>query len=346
LNRLQGVVDDKTEVNNTKWEAFDSHMQHISDPPACPGLPARTMGALDVFFEKSEYSIWFTAQQAAYNVVRDAFVSADSALEDAIQAYNIQKAVRDVQYCDWKHELQAACAAFDKCFSLASEFYTNTLVPRVTEDMNGRIEVKKAGDTLTHQIKFLLGDVAEQQTPAIDTSRYEIEFPTLPAKGACDLSPLDADEWVPVVSCSAWKLVARQTYPGFFVKGQWSRNSDDESSDNFAILDQLEGFRGKEGGFEFKLTWPGSGSPDQIWKQTSNPVTHGKGVEGYEAVSVFSTTNFWGGLESQNAPSLLDGSVNHGNWWYAVGSFHTHHGGIPLANGKVAQKVELYVNRE
>jgi len=134
-------------------------------------------------------------------VVRDAFVAADSALEDAIQAYNIQKAVRDVQYCDWRSELEAACAAFDVCFSEASDFYTNTLVPRVTSDMNSRIEVKKAGDTLIHQINFLLGAVAEQETPAIDTSRYEIEFPKLPAKGLCDLSPLDADEWQPPVSC-------------------------------------------------------------------------------------------------------------------------------------------------
>merc|ERR1719330_782392 len=29
LDRLQGVVDDKTEANNTKWEEFDSHMQMI-----------------------------------------------------------------------------------------------------------------------------------------------------------------------------------------------------------------------------------------------------------------------------------------------------------------------------
>merc|ERR1719461_430991 len=147
LNRLQGVVDDKTEVNNTKWAEFDSHMQMISPAPACPGLPARTMPALDVFFEKSEYSIWFAAQKASYTVVRDAFKAADSALADAIHAYNIQKAVRDVQYCDWKSELEAACAAFDTCFQEKSDFYTKTLVPRVTSDMNNRIEVKKAGDT-------------------------------------------------------------------------------------------------------------------------------------------------------------------------------------------------------
>merc|ERR1719384_1902258 len=159
------------------------------------------MPALDVFFESSDYVTWFTAQQSAYTVVRDAFKAADADLEAAIQAYNIQKAVRDVQYCDWKSELEAACAAFDKCYSDASDYYTKTLVPRVTADMNNRIEVKKAGDTLTHQIRFLLAEVAEQQTPPIDTARYQIAFPELPSKGLCDLSPLDSDEWVPPVSC-------------------------------------------------------------------------------------------------------------------------------------------------
>merc|ERR1740123_1605195 len=126
------------------------------------------MPALDVFFEQSDYVIWYTAQQSAYTVVRDAFVAADSALSAAIDAYNIQKAVRDVQYCDWKSELVAACVAFDLCFKQASEYFTNTLVPRVTADMNGRIEIKKAGDTLIHQVKFLLGGVEDQATPAVD----------------------------------------------------------------------------------------------------------------------------------------------------------------------------------
>ena len=33
---------------------------------------------------------------------------------------------------DWKNELEAVCVAFDKCFTDASKFYTNTLVPRLT----------------------------------------------------------------------------------------------------------------------------------------------------------------------------------------------------------------------
>jgi len=207
LNRLQGIVDEKTEVNNTKWQEFDSHMQAISPAPNCPGHPAATMPAMDAFFDESDYSIWFADEQSSYDAMRDAFTAADAALEDAINAYDVQKAVRDVQYCDWKRELEAACETFDECFQDKSDFYTNRIVPRVTEDMNSRIEVKKAGDTMIHQIRFMLGSAAEQETPPIDTSRYQIDFPTLPPKGLCDLSPLDADEWVPSIECEALKCV-------------------------------------------------------------------------------------------------------------------------------------------
>jgi len=91
LDRLQGVVDEKTEANKTKWEEFDSHMQIIAAAPAAyPGFPARTKPALDVYFEKSEYSSWFAAKQASYEAIRD-FVAADC---------NIEGAVCDVQSCD------------------------------------------------------------------------------------------------------------------------------------------------------------------------------------------------------------------------------------------------------
>ena len=86
----------------------------ISTDPACLGPPAGTMPALTCT-SKSDYSIWFAAQHASYSVVRDAFKAADDALPAAVHAYDIQKTVRGVQYCDWKAELEAACAAFDAC---------------------------------------------------------------------------------------------------------------------------------------------------------------------------------------------------------------------------------------
>merc|ERR1719226_455822 len=101
LDRLQGVVDEKTLANATEWNTFNNHMQMISNPPECPGLPSRTMPALDVYFEKSDYSIWFAAQEATYFAAREKYTTADSALKNAISAFNIQLAVRDTQYCDW-----------------------------------------------------------------------------------------------------------------------------------------------------------------------------------------------------------------------------------------------------
>jgi len=201
LNRLQGIVDEKTLANATEWERYDQHMQMIAAPPACPGLPSRTMPALDVYFEKSEYSIWFAAQKAAYDTARDKYTAADGALQTAIESYNIQKAVRDTQYCDWKAELHAACAQFDVCFETASGEF-NALVPRVTTDMNQRIENLKAGDTLVQQIKFLLAESKTRETPASDVSRYTIAFPLLSVKADCDLTVLDDDSWVPQPSCS------------------------------------------------------------------------------------------------------------------------------------------------
>jgi len=208
-------------------------MQMIQTPPACPGLPARTMPALDLFFEESAYVIWYTAQQASYIVVRDAYKAADLALKDAITAYNIQKAVRDVQYCDWKTELEAACAAFDVCFSQTSEYYTNVLVPHVTKSMKNRIEVNKAGETIIHQVRFLLGVEEEQEGPPIDTSRYEIDFPDVPAKGLCDLSPLGSDKWVPTVTCSSSHRLVDGCSTAHELFAHWGEprlESDDESA--------------------------------------------------------------------------------------------------------------------
>lgn len=52
-------------------------------------------------------------------------------------------------------------------------------------------------------------------------------------------------------------------------------------------------------------------------------------------------------MEPGGSPALLDGNVNHGNWWYAVGSRANFRGGIPgpLTEGAsaVVQEVVLEV---
>jgi len=225
LNRLQGVVDDKTSENASAWDTFDNHMQMISNPPACPAITSRTMPVLDGYFEKSDYVVWFTHQSEAYADARALYSAADAALTDAINAFNIQKAIRDTQYCDWKAELEAACDDFDECFVENSDDFTKNLVPRVQGDMNARIENYRAGQTLIHQIRFLLAEVSDQATPAIATSRFELDFPTLPEKGQCDLG---------VLGSSLSSAVSAAT---FAVVGKAFRIGDDPQAEALAITE-------------------------------------------------------------------------------------------------------------
>jgi len=203
LDRLHEIVDDKTRVNRTTWDAFSFHMSWISTPPPCPALPARTMPTLDVYFKKSDYSVWFAAQQPQYYEKRDEWIAARDALAEAIEAFDIQKAVRDAHYCDWKTELLSECALFDECFADRSDYYSNTLVPQVKSSIETRIAAYKAGQTLIAQVEFLLAVKDTSETGTIDTSDYKIEFAALPAKGSCDLSPLTSSIWTPPVTCEA-----------------------------------------------------------------------------------------------------------------------------------------------
>lgn len=107
------------------------------------------------------------------------------------------------------------------------------------------------------------------------------------------------------------------------------------STSKYSIMNKTEEFR-RNGKFEFKLGWKGY-SQKQIWRQTSNPTN--SSVTGYEAVSISSTSNYWAGLEygyaTNGNSSLMDGSTNHSNWFYSVGSFAlwpTTCQGIPLSS--------------
>jgi len=159
-----------------------------------------------------------------------------------------------------------------------------------------------------------------------------------------------------------WTLVFRQTLDtdGFFsfkdATGApvLSLNPNDPDNDNFAILDKIEGMAHHHW-YYFKLSWPDDDLEDQIWKQTSNPVTHkGYGVEHYKPICVPYDAFHWAGLEPHTSEpdlatdlnimgSMMDGSVDDFKWWYAVGAFETYKGGIP-GPGSIVSKTELYVN--
>ena len=97
---------------------------------------------------------------------------------------------------------------------------------------------------------------------------------------------------------------------------KWANvNSGNPRNPNYSILSTLDNkYRGADGTFTFKINWPRKGGATHynIWKQTSNPMLDKK-VHGYKPVEIHYKQNHWGGLE-HSGTSLLDGSVNHGNW--------------------------------
>lgn len=140
------------------------------------------------------------------------------------------------------------------------------------------------------------------------------------------------------------------------------------SADKYSILTSgIEEFKYKwreNKYYEFLLTYScNSGKFTNTkynrWLQTNNPMkeqksdtTDGAAVaDGYEGiVTTLGTGNYWGGLNLSTASStcLLDGSVGHGNWFYAVGVYknkwyNTY--GIPTSSaaGDSARECILFI---
>lgn len=133
-----------------------------------------------------------------------------------------------------------------------------------------------------------------------------------------------------------------------------SKNPATPTANLYSILDKLDDFK-SNGRYILKMNWPGY-NPRNIWAQTTNP-TINQAVAGYVALSIDSTTNYWGGLERNCtvgcASSFIDGAVNHANWFYAIGSMAAYGSapaGIPssdfiLASPAGVPHVQLWTRR-
>jgi len=201
LNRLQGIVDKKTSDNDTYWGEFDQHMQTILDAPECPPFPdPRGMAQFDAYFKISLYSAWWTAAQSPYHSHRDRFLHADEALRKAIAEYNVQKASLGVKYCDYKVELEAACDSYEQCYASAVTLY-NARVAGVKIRVAQNLEIVKAAETLLAQVRFLLAQQQNRETPPYDTSEWQVTYKAVPAKTLCDKGTLTASTWDPPIKC-------------------------------------------------------------------------------------------------------------------------------------------------
>ncbi|MCP5016977.1 MAG: hypothetical protein GY938_17170, partial [Ketobacter sp.] len=142
-------------------------------------------------------------------------------------------------------------------------------------------------------------------------------------------------------------MVYRHDSTGGFFSGDAEAQSVNAGQDptavqKFSRLSELVDLRGADGRFHFKLVYPAVDISNE-WQQTSNPLTTSEAVEGYEAVEINATEQYWGGLaKSSSGATFIDGSIGHGNWFYAIGSNAAHGGGIPGPNATVVTEVELY----
>ena len=173
-------------------------------------------------------------------------------------------------------------------------------------------------------------------------------------------------EWIPIYDEVESTTEVKQAYGAtwariFHHNNKWGElffsNATEAGSvntiDKYSVLNNIEKYRGSDNKFEFLLEYPDvSDTLYNRWKQTGNPTTttiaSGDGsanAPGYEAVHVDWTGNYWGGLVLSNAntATFIDGSVGHGNWFYAIGAYTSWSGGIPGPNSTPVSVSNLWV---
>lgn len=152
-----------------------------------------------------------------------------------------------------------------------------------------------------------------------------------------------------------WTRIFRQDKNvGYFATtaAALSANTTDPTHGMYSILNLIDSFESNHF-FTFRIFWP-TLNKRNVWAQQTNP-TYDTDVRGKRDIALDSGSNRWGGLELGNrtngvtnlSRSLLDGSVSHPDWWFAIGATFDYNGGIPstsLYQSTGVAEVELYIH--
>lgn len=146
-------------------------------------------------------------------------------------------------------------------------------------------------------------------------------------------------------SGGGWTRIFKHNVSGGYFSNKEDAKSKNISNPNtnlYSILNKLEYFR-KNGIFTLRINWPLTSSISNTWSQSSD-FTY-QAISGYTPIAIQSTNMGWGGLEYHNTQyTLSDGTINHLNWYFSIGSLVEYSGGIPsYEENPGAQEVNLWI---
>jgi hypothetical protein len=196
---------------------------------------------------------------------------------------------------------------------------SSVVVNKLTPETNYRFLVRTISENghFEKQTFISCQEIHEHYLGAKPSGVYEIDTDLTGPKASfevyCDMEN-NSGGWTRVFN--------HNTVAGLFLNDQEAKetNITDVTNDKYSILSKLEEFK-KSGKYEFWIYYPEHDGVDggNIWSQTSNPVTDA--ITGYVAIRETYNGKYWGGLEkSSYSGTLIDGSVGHGWWYYAIGS--------------------------
>ena len=146
-----------------------------------------------------------------------------------------------------------------------------------------------------------------------------------------------------------WTLVFRHDSSGGFFANTSEADafniaSPGLSTKKYSILNKINSIK-TAAAYEFRLYYPNENKQNQ-WEQTFDPRSGQSSISpvaGYVPIIIDSSGSSWGGIDRDTSGNtFLDGSVNHNNWWYSIGSNTVYSGGIP-GPSVVVTIVELFI---
>ena len=222
--------------------------------------------------------------------------------------------------------------------STAYKFIVKSLTAEAQYDSN---EVVAKLTTLAKSTFVSCKDIYDYNSGTAPSGTYTID-PDLGGSNA----PIDVYCEMDNLGGGWTKLLYHDGNGGMFANKSdaLEKNVDDHTEDLYSIIFLLEHFK-RDNKFEFWIRYPDIDgvTGGNHWTQTSNPLS--ELISGYTAIQEDHTASYWGGVEPSNpSDALIDGSVSHTYWYYAIGSYNTHGGAtsFPGPGGSV-ERVEFFV---